>query len=219
MALIVRFPDHIEAVTVAQLGEEGGVGIVAGADGVDVCFLHQAQVFFHHSRGHGIAYEGVGIVAVNAPELDRFAVQEDDVPVPFDLPETHRLIDGLAAAGERQGVKGGVFRIPEVGGGDVDGKGAVPDGAGGDSLAVGGGQGIGNRSAFLIKSKGNFDFCFGIVVGKGRPDGEVPDVIFRPAEQVNVPENAGHPELVLILKVAAIAPFQHQDSHGVDAFL
>ncbi len=42
--------------------------------------------------------------------------------------------------------------------------------------------------------------------------GIIPQVLFRTVENVDIPENTGHAELVLILKVAAIAPLEYQ--HG-----
>jgi len=45
VALHVRLANDVEAVLAAQLDKPGGVGVVAGANGVDVVALHQAQVF------------------------------------------------------------------------------------------------------------------------------------------------------------------------------
>ena len=56
------------------------------------------------------------------------------------------------------------------------------------------------------------DSCTLPVVLQAGMYGIIPQVLFRTVENVDIPENTGHAELVLILKVAAIAPLEYQ--HG-----
>ena len=46
---------------------------------------------------------------------------------------------------------------------------------------------------------------------------EVPYVFLRAENQVHIPEYSGHTELILILKIAAVTPFQHKDRQLVHA--
>lgn len=47
----------------------------------------------------------------------------------------------------------------------------------------------------------------------GNPN--IPDMVRRPLQEIAVPENAVHAEGILILQVAAAAPFQDLDPEGV----
>ena len=62
-------------------------------------------------------------------------------------------------------------------------------------------------------------FCFdpqdGITALKICPDGIVPEKMLRPLHKVDIPENAAGAEFVLILQIAAVAPFQDQHGQGV----
>ena len=46
-------------------------------------------------------------------------------------------------------------------------------------------------------------------------DEVIPQVALLPAQDVHIPEDAAHAELVLVLKIAAVAPFQDQHVHLV----
>ena len=74
VAFVVGFVDDHEAVLVTQLIEHGCVGIVGGADGVEVEFFDHLQVPLHVLQGDHRAGDGVGIVPVNATEFDGVAV-------------------------------------------------------------------------------------------------------------------------------------------------
>ena len=70
VGLHVRLADDVEAVLRAHLQKPGGVGVVAGADGVDVVALHQGQVQKGLLPADGIPGHRVAVVAVDPPELD-----------------------------------------------------------------------------------------------------------------------------------------------------
>ncbi len=76
VAFQVGFVDHVQAVAVAQVQPARIVGIVRGAHGVDVVLLHQGDVLHHRFVGHGVAQVGVRLVAVDALQLDRHAVEQ-----------------------------------------------------------------------------------------------------------------------------------------------
>ena len=57
--------DGVEAVVVEHGIHPCGVGIVGGADGVDVVLLHQKHVAEHCFVGNGTAAFGIGVVAVH----------------------------------------------------------------------------------------------------------------------------------------------------------
>ena len=74
VALVVGFVDDHEAVLVTELIEHGGVGIVGGANSIEVILLDHLQVPLHMLQGDHGAGDGVGVVPVNATELDGVAV-------------------------------------------------------------------------------------------------------------------------------------------------
>ncbi len=93
MALIVCLIHHIEAVLVAELVELGGIGVMAGADGVHVVGLHQPQVLMHLFQADGKACHRVAVVAVHPVKLDLLAIEVQH-PVPDGhFPDTHALRD------------------------------------------------------------------------------------------------------------------------------
>ena len=65
VAFQVGFLNEINPVPIAQSGENGGVGVVGGADAVDVVLLHQADVLLHMLIGAVLAEIGMRIVPVD----------------------------------------------------------------------------------------------------------------------------------------------------------
>ena len=64
VTLYVGLGHHIDACLVAQVVPARIVRIVAGAHGIDVQLLHNAQVLLHALYAHNIASIGVQFVAV-----------------------------------------------------------------------------------------------------------------------------------------------------------
>ncbi|OQC24439.1 MAG: hypothetical protein BWX70_02625 [Verrucomicrobia bacterium ADurb.Bin070] len=120
MCLEVGLVHHVNPVLIAQVIPARVVGIVAGAYGVDVVALHQQDVFHHAAVRHGIAAVGVHLVAVDAADQDRLAVQQDLAAARFDLAEAHALRDGLddhaarVPQREQQRVERGIFGRPKA---------------------------------------------------------------------------------------------------------
>ena len=136
MHLDVGLVDDVEAQLVAQLIEAGGVGVVAGADGVDVVLLHQRQVAQHLVKGDGKAVDGRGVVAVRAAELDGRAVELDDLIFDGYGAQADAGGDLLPVGQQRQLVEVGGLGVPQVRVWDVDCDGVVFRGAGGDSFSA-----------------------------------------------------------------------------------
>jgi len=57
VALHIGFCQHVETVFVAEVIEYGIVGVVAGADGIDVETLHRLDVLLNLSRRDGSAID------------------------------------------------------------------------------------------------------------------------------------------------------------------
>ena len=149
---------------------------------------------------------------VDAAELDGRPVELDDAV--FDLHLAHADLgrDVLPRAAERERVEVRRFRVPKVRvrQWDVDlalhrdarghGRAAVlqlvPDVPAAEDLHVDG------RAAARHQA---------------RLHREVADVPLRPAQQVDVPEDAGHAELVLVLGIGAAGPLDDQDADLVFA--
>ena len=68
-------------------------------------------------------------------------------------------------------------------------------------------------TAFPVKADLNFG-SLEIILHRSA-DGKVADVILGPGEQINVTENTAHAQLVLILQIAAVAPFHYQNGEKV----
>ena len=88
VGLDIAFVHHIQAILVAQGDPARVVGIVAGADGVDVQFLHDADVPDHLGLGDDIAAGGAQLVPVGALDEDGLAVHQQLVAHDLHGPET-----------------------------------------------------------------------------------------------------------------------------------
>ena len=115
VAFVVCLVNDHEAVLVAELIEHGGVGVVAGADGVEVVLLDYLQVALHVFNADDRPGNRVGVVAVYAAELDGAAVEEDLIVLYLYLSETDAVSDDLVLAFNKQGVEVRLLRIPEDG--------------------------------------------------------------------------------------------------------
>ena len=221
VGLHVGLVDDQEAIGVAELVKLRGVGVVAGADGVDVVLLHQDQIPLHVRTGDRGAGDRVGVVAVDAPELDGRAVEIDPVVRDVDLPQTHPVGDGLPRRLQHQGVEVRVFRAPEDRVRHWQGQGTgvlllrLPGPARKNRLPGGVQQGgpDGDGAAEEVQA----DVHQGGVPGDAGLNKVVEHAVPRAPEEVHVPENTAGAELVLVLQVAAVAPLEHQHRQPVAA--
>ena len=172
MTLKIRLADNIEAQLACQLVEPGGVGVVAGAYGVDVMLLHKEHIPKGLLPADGIAGDRVAVVAVHAPELDVHAVEVHNVVLYLDPPKAHLLLDNFIAGGEHKGVLRRVLGVPEDG--IVDGEAElIGGGAGACKLcAVGGKEGAGDLGR-AVHCELNGNVRMGEVVVKALLDEEV----------------------------------------------
>ena len=260
MALVVRLVDDKKAVAVAHLIEHGGIGVVAGPDGIEVVPLHHLQVSAHVRDIHNGARDRVGVVPVDTPELDRDPVDLQDISRHADLPDPDLLGDDLALRLQIQGVETGILAGPQVrrlhgdhrflpeqglrhflSGGvhkrrrdrKLPAQVLRPDG----DLRP---KGFGNTSRGSRAHVFPFPairrifphtvFCRGGFSAPGllsllcfprdlRVDKIVKQALLRPAHQIDIPENTRHAELVLVLQIAAVAPFEDQDCQEVFTLL
>ena len=74
MALNICLGNYIEPKAGAELQKPGCVGIVAGADGIDIVLLHQGQIPEGLLPADGVACHRVAVVPVHPPELNGHAV-------------------------------------------------------------------------------------------------------------------------------------------------
>ena len=98
MAFVVSFVDDHKAVLVAELVEHGSVGIVAGANCIEVVFLDHPQIPLHVLDADHRAGYGIGVVPVDTPELDGAAVEEHHVVLNVDGPEADAVGDDFVGS-------------------------------------------------------------------------------------------------------------------------
>ncbi len=215
MGFQIRLRDQVKAVLVGQLGHPGGVRVVGGADGVDVVFLHQPHVPDQLLPADGVAGDGVGVVAVGAPELDGLAVHgEDDLILYLHHADADLLADHLVRRFQPQGIKvrrfsGPLFRLRHEEGNRI-----IHDVPALHLVAAGAEQ-SGLHLRFPGQAEVHPHRAVGVALVQRGMDKKVPDVVFRPLQEIQAPENAGHAQLVLVLQVGAVAPFEHGDGQAV----
>ena len=128
MSFEVGFSENVETVFIADLVETRIVGVVRGADGVDVVTLHQDDVLKHGVGCEGASEVAVEFMAVHAADHDDFAVDEEVAVFEFDFTEPDLEGDDLRDGafgileGEEERVEVRRFRGPLQGVLDVGGK-------------------------------------------------------------------------------------------------
>jgi len=234
VALDVGLVDDVQAVLVAQVVPAGVVGVVAGAHGIEVELLHQPDVGDHALQGDGLAAPVVMLVAVDALEQHRLAVDQQGAPPDFHAPEADAQPPGVyrpapgVMQGDDQRVQVRRLRRPLARGGDGRRQVSLEDRVvvRHDRLADRGGE---QRRAVRIE-EGHADAAarragpgghadpgadaqrpVAEVVVQLRPGEDVGQVDVRHAVEVHIAVDAGHPPVILIFQVAAIRP---ADDHG-----
>ena len=87
VALDVGLVDDVEPVAVGERVEARVVGVVARADGVDVALAHQLEVADHALHRDHVAVDRVVLVAVDAADRDRPAVDAELPALDADVAE------------------------------------------------------------------------------------------------------------------------------------
>ena len=95
VALDIGFVHQVEAVLVGQRQEARVVGIVRGADGVEVVALHQLQIAAHRLFGDDVEGHRVMLVPVDAADHDAAAIDHDLPVLDLDGAEADPLRRGL----------------------------------------------------------------------------------------------------------------------------
>jgi len=241
VALDVGLADHVEAVLVAERIPLGGVGIVAGADGVDVVLLHQADVLHHALARHDLAQIGVPLVAVDAADEHTPAVDTEMAVADFDGAEADFRWDDFAhltgriARREEQRVERRRLGGPELRRGDRMGKRHGLRGAGSEFRAADRRVGKHRRPGRVEQRRGererdglvgvifqlSGDLDGGIAVSgiERRAHGEVAHARRLGRPEIDVAEDAAQAPEILILQIGAVAPAKHLDREQVVAGL
>ena len=218
VALHIGLGDQHDAVLVAQLVEARVIGIVRGADRVDVVLLHELQVAAHAIEAHGAALVIVVIVAVDAMHLKVSAVEVDMIALDRHLgkPLAMRnvLADLVAVVDlKRKVIEEGVLGVPEVGIGNAALGMAV------DALARS------HHVLAIVERKHDAGSALGHRIERDQSgiahavhaEPKVDQVRGGTLHKVHIAEDARGPPHVLILDIAAIAVLQDLDRKQVVA--
>ena len=121
MALVISLVYDVESHRVAELIEPGRIGIVTGADCIEIMSLNHLQIFHSLIDGDDCACERIRFVAVDAPESDRSTVKSQyEIPY-FNAAEADLFCDDFAPGVHDQGVEDRIFSAPQRGLVHVDG--------------------------------------------------------------------------------------------------
>ena len=115
VALMVCLVNDHKAVLVAELIEHGGVGIVSGANGIEVVLLHHFQIPLQMLQGGHRTGDGVRIMPVHATELDGVSVQVNLVILNADFPEPPTINNNFIGGFQNECVQVWLLRIPKGG--------------------------------------------------------------------------------------------------------
>ena len=116
----VGFVDHIDAVAVAQLVPQAVVGIMAGADGIDIVALVLLDILQHVLLGDAAASLSTELVPVGATDAQAAAIEHQHTFHDLDLAQAHLRLgyfDDLVVTGqnEPQGIQIRVLCAPQLG--------------------------------------------------------------------------------------------------------
>ena len=146
---------------------------------------------------------------VHAAEFDILTVEHDHAVFNVDLAHAHFFCNPFFAAADHKRIQIRGLCVPKHGLIEHAREQTVfgLSSAHGISLGVQQLAGDFRRAACF---KGYTDFCLLQIAFQQRFNGIVKQMLLRTREQIHVAENAAHAELILILKIRAIAPLEHQ---------
>ena len=221
VGLDVGLVDDVEAVLIAQGGEAGIIGVVAGADAVDIVPLHDHEVADHVLHGGGGAENGVAVVAVDALELDLLAVEVQHAVPDLDGTEAHLQGNRLAAAGNEEGVEVGLLVAPQLGGVHKEVNGSLPldEEASRLDLHPVGAQELVLHQALPIQGDLGGAEAAGVGLVDGGAGVDIHDMDGIAQEKEDLAEDARPAVFVLILQIGAVAPLQNEDLDEVLALV
>ena len=199
------------------------VGIVAGADRVDVVLLHQQDVVHHVLEGHRTAVVDVRLMTVHALHLDRLAVDEHHAVDNLLLLHAETLRPNVLARGDDERVEIRLFGAPELHALELGLRGhrLARDGERtelGDLLPPVEDLGLWRLDRSVGRKRQRNRRVLVLPV-EHRRDREIADAALRTRPERHVTEDAREAEHVLVLEIAAVAPAEDLDREEVVALL
>ena len=91
VTLEVRLSGEIDTVFVAEVIPAWIIGIMAGAHGIDVKLLHDADILNHALYADDVAAIGVELMTVGTLDENRLAIDEQLSPLDLYMAEAHFL--------------------------------------------------------------------------------------------------------------------------------
>ena len=216
VTLIVRLIDNEKAQTVIELIKMRRVGIMAGADRIHVVFFHQGQILLDLIQADGKTSHRIAVVAVGSVEFDLHTVDVEHAFFRMDLAYSHLLGDSLLPGGKNQFIEIWILCTPEMSILHRDRNLSFRRHLGKRfSLRIG--KGNIDRHRLFPVGKINGDRSVLIILRRNRFHKIVLNSVFRTVQKIDIAENAAHTEFVLILKIASVTPFHHQNSQRIFA--
>ena len=201
MGLLIAFVHDVQTVLVAQFQKFRMVGVVGSADTVDVMLLHQHDIPDHMVLRRVITEFRMGIVTIDTLQFHRNTVDQQFAQIRYGYsPETDLLADEFSIAGDNHSIEIGFFCRPHQRLAAVF-----------INAAVGGVE----RDSIRLGFSAEIHFCDDVTSGGIGFDVKIPDVIYRPVQQIHIPENAVEPEKVLTFQITFHVPGINGHSDGI----
>ncbi len=210
----IVFIDDIDAQFISQFKKERIRRVVGGPDGVNIVFLAQLQVFFDVPGGQRIAVFRMGIVMVDALELDRAAVDKENISLNFNTAESDAFVNAAGRRFKIQVIENRILGTPLRDLEPVKGNLGMTNAGGDGGLTMesvslqrkgdaGGTEGIRAQVKGIRRS---------VIAGDGIDFNQV--CWFADTKQ-DIPENTVVAEHVLVLQIRAGAPSVNDDQKFV----
>ena len=145
---------------------------------------------------------------VDAAELDGLSVDPDHALVNADFAQTHLFRDPFLTALHQQRIQIRIFSVPQNGVFKRK-RNAVRRFPLQQFLSVSIQQPVSDRGITRPVQFHRYFGC-GIALFQRRAYEIIPQMLFTAAQDVYIPEDARHAQLVLVFKIGAVTPFQHQ---------
>ena len=197
---------NIETVFVIHLCGPWSIWIMAGADRIDVMFLHQFQIFQKLFSCDCSSGKRIAVVAVGTFDLEINPVDIDDISFDIDPAKTDFLSDHFFRRGKNQRIQCRMFCVPQI-------------------------RIIYGKLYFSVRRRGNsqefsvrcIQFCsdgrrtaklqihqnlsLGKIFVYRCMDKIITDMIHRTDQQINVAEDTGKTKFILIFQIGSVTPF------------
>ena len=163
------------------------------------------------------AQNGMAIVAVDTLELDLLAVEVQDTVLDLNMTEAHLHGNRLVAAGDEQGVEARLLVVPQLGVIHQKVNGSLPldEEASRLDLHTARTEELVLHQSLPVQGDLGGAEAAGIGLVEGGTGVDIHDMDGIAEEEEHLAEDARPAELILILQVSAVAPFQHEDLNEV----